>query len=151
NPHGLGGLLRGRRNRRALGVKSLSVGALAVLGVALFLAGAAPSLQSQATPAPTSEIILTLDPAQSKVHWTVDSTLHAVHGTFAVKTEPYISIQKPGRLAARLWSPQGAVKVGMVHAMRGCTRRFWRRQNIPTWSSVRGKWRAKWGSLGHRT
>ena len=67
-------------------MKSLTVEALAVLGAALFLAAAAPSLQSQATPAPTSEIILTLDPAQSKVHWTVESTLHTVHGTFAVKS-----------------------------------------------------------------
>jgi len=32
------------------------------------------------------EIVLTLDPAQSKVHWTVDSTLHTVHGTFTLKS-----------------------------------------------------------------
>jgi polyisoprenoid-binding protein YceI len=30
------------------------------------------------------EIVLTLDPAQSSVHWTVDSTLHTVHGTFGL-------------------------------------------------------------------
>jgi polyisoprenoid-binding protein YceI len=30
------------------------------------------------------EFVLTLDPAQSTVHWTVDSTLHTVHGTFAL-------------------------------------------------------------------
>ena len=30
------------------------------------------------------ELVLTLDPAQSTVHWTVDSTLHTVHGTFAL-------------------------------------------------------------------
>ena len=65
-------------------LKSLSVGALAVLSLALF---AAPTLpQQQATQAAVSEIVLTLDPAQSAVHWTVDSTLHAVHGTFAVKS-----------------------------------------------------------------
>jgi polyisoprenoid-binding protein YceI len=33
-----------------------------------------------------SEVILAVDPAQSKVHWTVDSTLHTVHGTFALKS-----------------------------------------------------------------
>jgi polyisoprenoid-binding protein YceI len=32
-----------------------------------------------------SEIVLSLDPAQSKVHWTLGSTLHTVHGTFVLK------------------------------------------------------------------
>jgi len=58
---------------------------LAVLGLALFPAVAAPIPQPQATPAAVSEIVLTLDPAQSRVRWTVDSTLHTVHGTFALK------------------------------------------------------------------
>lgn len=40
-----------------------------------------PKLQTAAA----SEVILAVDPAQSKVHWTVDSTLHTVHGTFALK------------------------------------------------------------------
>jgi len=30
------------------------------------------------------EPVLRLDPAQSTVHWTVDSTLHTVHGTFVL-------------------------------------------------------------------
>jgi polyisoprenoid-binding protein YceI len=34
---------------------------------------------------PTNEIVLRIDPAQSKVHWTLGTTLHAVHGTFAFK------------------------------------------------------------------
>jgi polyisoprenoid-binding protein YceI len=71
---------------QAFRARSLSVAALAVLGLALFLSAAAPPPQPHATPAPGSEIVLTLDPAQSTVHWTVDSTLHMVHGTFALKS-----------------------------------------------------------------
>jgi polyisoprenoid-binding protein YceI len=51
------------------------------------LLSAAPSTPRPqlSTPA-ASEIVLGVDPAQSKVHWTVDSTLHTVHGTFALKS-----------------------------------------------------------------
>lgn len=42
------------------------------------------SSRSPATP-PTKEIALTLDASQSKVHYTLGTTLHTVHGTFAFK------------------------------------------------------------------
>jgi len=71
---------------RAFGRRSLDLGALAVLGIALFLSAAAAPPPQQASGAASSEIVLTLDPAQSKVHFTVDSTLHLVHGTFALKS-----------------------------------------------------------------
>jgi len=70
---------------KSLSVRSLAIPLLAILGLSLFL-GAAPPLPQPTTPAPLSEIVLTLDPAQSKVHWTVDSTLHTVHGTFSLKS-----------------------------------------------------------------
>ena len=75
-----------RKKNQTLRTRSLSVAALAVLALGLFLAAAAPLPQPQATPAPVSEIVLTLDPAQSTVHWTLDSTLHMVHGTFSPKS-----------------------------------------------------------------
>jgi polyisoprenoid-binding protein YceI len=34
---------------------------------------------------PASEITFGVDPAQSKVHWTLESTVHTVHGSFAFK------------------------------------------------------------------
>ena len=71
---------------RAFRTRSLTVAALAVLGLAQFPSAAAPLPQSHSTLAPVSEIVLTLDPAQSTVHWTVDSSLHTIHGTFALKS-----------------------------------------------------------------
>ena len=44
------------------------------------------ALPQHAAPRPTaSEITFGVDPAQSKVHWTLESTVHTVHGTFAFK------------------------------------------------------------------
>ncbi len=71
---------------RVLWAKSLSIRALAVLGLVLFLAAATPLPLAAAPQAAVPEIVLTLAPAQSKVHWTVDSTLHTVHGTFTLKS-----------------------------------------------------------------
>lgn len=61
------------------------------IGGALFacavLLSAAPAHRAPQSPAAVSAngIVLTIDPAQSTVHYTVSSSLHTVHGTFAVK------------------------------------------------------------------
>jgi polyisoprenoid-binding protein YceI len=63
-------------------------GALAVLSL-LLSAAAAPHRQIRqgltAKDSAVSQVVsLELDPVQSKVHWTLPSSLHTVHGTFAV-------------------------------------------------------------------
>lgn len=74
---------------RISGWKSAGISAGALAGLAVFLsASAAPPkvYVEQTTPVATSELSLVVDPEQSKVHWAVDSTLHTVHGTFALKS-----------------------------------------------------------------
>ena len=62
------------------------LGGATLAAMAVLLAHAATALPCpQATQTAASEIVLTLDPARSTVHWNVDSSLHMVHGTFAVK------------------------------------------------------------------
>jgi polyisoprenoid-binding protein YceI len=66
-----------------------------VLGAVLFLTAGVAGWISAAPPRPaaqsavaaaTESIVLNVDPSASKVHYSVDSTLHAVHGTFNVKS-----------------------------------------------------------------
>lgn len=55
----------------------------AIALVAPTVLDAAPQSVSPRTTA--GEIVFALDPAQSKVHWTLGTTLHTVHGTFGLK------------------------------------------------------------------
>jgi polyisoprenoid-binding protein YceI len=57
-----------------------------VAALAVLLSASAAHRPSQAPlAAGAAEIVLTVDPAQSSVHYTVSSSLHTVHGTFTVK------------------------------------------------------------------
>lgn len=61
------------------------IAALVLIGVAAPVRQAATSEQrSHATPV-AAQIVLSVDPAKSTVHWSVESSLHTVHGTFHVK------------------------------------------------------------------
>ena len=74
---------------RVTGWKSFGIGAAAIAALAVLLSASAapPKMQlEQGTTAPSSQFSLIVDPGQSKVHWSVDSTMHTVHGTFAVKS-----------------------------------------------------------------
>jgi polyisoprenoid-binding protein YceI len=56
------------------------------LAVALVAAVVLSALPQHAAPQTfENQLVLSLDPAQSNVHWTLGSSLHTVHGTFAFK------------------------------------------------------------------
>ena len=54
--------------------------------VALAAARAWPQTAPHSVAANPGEVTLNLDPAQSKLTWTLGSTLHNVHGTFSLKS-----------------------------------------------------------------
>ncbi|MGB2634922.1 MAG: YceI family protein [Candidatus Acidiferrum sp.] len=59
--------------------------ACGILGIAALLSATAAPPAAQSTQTAIKEVTLYLDPVQSKVHYMVDTTLHTVHGTFALK------------------------------------------------------------------
>jgi polyisoprenoid-binding protein YceI len=68
------------------GWKSWTITAGAIAGIAVFLSASAAPPRRQAAQTAAQEVVLSLDPSQSKVHYSVDTTLHTVHGTFALKS-----------------------------------------------------------------
>lgn len=59
--------------------------AFGLLTTLVFAQSQATGVLSSSESESESETVLTLDPAQSKVHFSVESTLHTVHGTFTLK------------------------------------------------------------------
>jgi polyisoprenoid-binding protein YceI len=72
--------------------KSVATTACAILAIGVVLSATAKPPRSsvgrspQAIQTAAQEVTLSVDTARSKVNWTVDSTLHMVHGTFALKS-----------------------------------------------------------------
>lgn len=71
---------------RISGWKSWSITGGAIVGLAIFLSASAAPPKLPGTQVAGHEILLSLDPAQTKVRWSVESSLHTVHGTFALKS-----------------------------------------------------------------
>ena len=71
---------------RISGWKSWCIMVGAIGGVAVFLSASAAPPKLARGQAAAQEIVLSLDPAQTKVHYTVETTLHTVHGTFVLKS-----------------------------------------------------------------
>jgi len=75
---------------RIAGWKTATISSCAILGISVLLTAAPrPPRATQAAqiaPTVTHPVVLTFDPGQTKVHYLVDTTLHTVHGTFALKS-----------------------------------------------------------------
>jgi polyisoprenoid-binding protein YceI len=76
--------MSGTSPRRFRRVRTFTISSLS-LGLTLF-SSVVCLPQSPTVAKAASETVLTLDPARTKVHWTLDTTLHTVHGTFALKS-----------------------------------------------------------------
>jgi hypothetical protein len=61
------------------------IAVLLLIGVATPARQAVTSGQSSLGTRAAEQIVLSVDPARSTVHWSVESSLHTVHGTFHVK------------------------------------------------------------------
>ena len=61
------------------------IAALVLVGVAMPPRQAATSQQNSQPSRAAEQIVLSVDAARSTVHWSVESSLHTVHGTFHVK------------------------------------------------------------------
>jgi polyisoprenoid-binding protein YceI len=87
---------------RSSGLTTATAGLLALFGVALLLSATVTSAGLQSSEVSSSEVLLAVNPAQSTVHWSVDSSLHLVHGTFALKSGDFYFDPETGRAGGQI-------------------------------------------------
>jgi len=121
---------------RVYGWKSATTSAGIILGVAILLSAAPTPPRPQAAQTAAHEIALTLDSAQTKLHFSVDSTLHAVHGTFAVKSGSLQFDPQTGKAS-------GAIVVNAVSGETGNNSRDQRmhKEILETWKFAEATFR----------
>ena len=121
---------------RVNGWKSATASAGILLGVAMLLSAGPVPPSRQAAQAAAHELALTLDPAQTKLHFSVDSTLHMVHGSFAVKSGSLQFDPQTGKAS-------GAIVVNAVSGETGNSSRDQRlhKEILETWKFAEATFR----------
>jgi polyisoprenoid-binding protein YceI len=121
---------------RVYGWKSAAASAGIIVVMAVLLSAAPAPPPPQAAQAATHEIALTLDPAQTRLHFSVDSTLHMVHGTFAVKSGSLQFDPQSGKAS-------GAIVVNVVSGETGNGSRDQRmhKEILETWKFAEATFR----------
>jgi polyisoprenoid-binding protein YceI len=87
---------------RIAGWKSAAIAAFAMAGIAVFLSATTTPPRHRPLQASPQEVVLELDPAQTKVHFSVESTLHMVHGTFNLKSGTVHFDQESGQAGGEI-------------------------------------------------
>src|SRR6266851_4905606 len=103
-----------------------------LIAVPLTLAVLSALPQHAAPPPPVSEITFGVDPALSKVQWTLESTVHTVHGSFAFKKGSLQVDMSTGKASGESSWTQPAGIAATMDATRKCTGTFWRAASIQT-------------------
>ena len=121
---------------RAYTRKSLAVSSGLLFTVAILLSATPAPPRPQAAQAASHDVALTLDPAQTKVHFSVDSTLHTVHGTLALKSG---SVQ----FDAQTGKSSGSIVVSAVSCDTGNSSRDQRlhKEILETWKFAEATFR----------
>ena len=121
---------------RVLSWKSAAASAGIIFGLAMLLSAAPTSPRLQTAQATVHEVALTLDPAQTKVHFNVDSTLHMVHGNLALKSGSVQFDPQTGRAA-------GSIVVNAVSCDTGNSSRDQRlhKEILETWKFAEATFR----------
>jgi len=121
---------------RAYSWKSAASAATIIFCLAILLSAAPAPPHPQATAAVTHEVALTLDPAQTKVHFNVDSTLHMVHGTLTLKSGSLQFDSQTGKAA-------GSIIVNAVSCDTGNSSRDQRlhKEILETWKFAEATFR----------